>query len=238
MGWLWSSTSSAQTDTNALPPPNITSQAPSSSSTTPPSSAPLSNDELAERDFRSFLDALEADTRPSSTKYSRVPKIPPPASSSQSPSSISHPSEEETLSEQLLPRTMSCRTAFDAAFYCNSLGGQFNNLYRYGTVRSCSENWNDFWFCMRTRTFSAPQKEEAIRGRYREKEKMRYERRQDEELGREWVPKSSEDVWKSRERKMEWGKAFSESYEEFDGDDGEWNRVQKERRTHNRTMRS
>jgi hypothetical protein len=122
---------------------------------------------------------------------------------------------------------MSCRQAFDAAFYCNSLGGQFNNLYRYGNVRSCSENWNDFWFCMRTRTFAAREKEEAIMARYREKERMRYARREGEELG---TPKSSEDVWKSREHKLELGTAFKEPYPDFDGDDGEWNRVESERR--------
>jgi hypothetical protein len=218
MGWLWSSTSSTD---NASSTSNPTPEASSSAATTP-SSAPLSRDEIAEKDLRAFFDELEADAKPSSTKYNRVPNTAPPPSQSYSSSP-----ENAPLSELLLPKTMSCRTAFDAAFYCNSLGGQFNNLYRYGTVRSCSENWNDFWFCMRTRTFSAKEKEEAIMARYREKERMRYERHEGEEIG---VPKSSEDVWRSRERKSEWGKAFSEPYEEFDGDDGEWNRMQRERR--------
>ncbi len=63
--------------------------------------------------------------------------------------------------------------------------------------------------------------------RYREKERMRYARREGEELG---TPKSSEDVWKSREHKLELGTAFKEPYPDFDGDDGEWNRVESERR--------
>jgi hypothetical protein len=92
------------------------------------------------------------------------------------------------------------------------MGGQFNNLYRYGTVRSCSESWNDFWFCMRTRSYGSREKEEAIRARYREREKVRYgkERRENnksEELGR-----SSEDVWKSRDRKLDWGEAFNKPF--------------------------
>jgi hypothetical protein len=122
---------------------------------------------------------------------------------------------------------MSCRDAFDSAFYCNSLGGQFNNLYRYGTARTCSENWNDFWFCMRTRGYGKKEKEEAIIARYREKEKLKYRRQEGEDVG---VQKSSEDVWRSRERKVEWGTAFNEPYEEYDGDDAEWNKIQKERR--------
>ena len=80
---------------------------------------------------------------------------------------------------------------------------------------------------MRTRTFSANEKEEAIRERYREKERMRYERREGEDLT---APKSSEDVWRSRDRKLEWGKAFCEPFEEFEGSDEEWNLVQQKRR--------
>lgn len=80
---------------------------------------------------------------------------------------------------------------------------------------------------MRTRTFSAPEKEAAIMARYREKERLRYQRGEREEFG---TPKSSEDVWRSRERKLEWGKAFSEPYEEFDSNDGEWNKMERERR--------
>ena len=112
-------------------------------------------DELAEAELRSLLEELEADVRPSSTKYNRVPQ-PPPAHSTVTQSS------NLTLEESLLPTEMSCRQAFDAAFYCQSLGGQFNNLYRYGTIRSCSENWKDFWFCMRTKGYPPEQKEGMV----------------------------------------------------------------------------
>lgn len=67
---------------------------------------------------------------------------------------------------------MSCRAAFDSAFYCSSLGGHFNDIYRYGQLRSCSEHWNDFWFCMRTKNSYSGRdvKERMVQDRYREKE--------------------------------------------------------------------
>lgn len=67
---------------------------------------------------------------------------------------------------------MSCRAAFDSAFYCSSLGGHFNDIYRYGQLRSCSDHWNDFWFCMRTKNSRSGQdvKERMVQDRYREKE--------------------------------------------------------------------
>jgi hypothetical protein len=83
---------------------------------------------------------------------------------------------------------MSCRAAFDSAFYCSSLGGHFNDIYRYGQLRACSEHWNDFWFCMRVNNSYNPRdtKERMIQERYREKEdKLRN-------------GPSSEDVWRLR----------------------------------------
>jgi hypothetical protein len=153
MGWFSiSSVPSADQSAN----PNASSNPPPAASA-PPSEAPpppriLSRDELAERELQSFLEELEADVRPSSTKYNRVPKLPPPVNQSSSSSGIRPSEANNTLEDQLLPTEMSCRQAFDAAFYCQSLGGQFNNLYRYGGIRSCSENWKDFWFCMKSRS--------------------------------------------------------------------------------------
>ncbi|KAJ4295320.1 hypothetical protein N0V90_007331 [Kalmusia sp. IMI 367209] len=69
-----------------------------------------------------------------------------------------------------LPVTMSCRAAFDAAFYCSSFGGHFNDIYRYGQLRSCSEHWADWRFCMSLSGASTEGRANAIRERYREKE--------------------------------------------------------------------
>ncbi|KAF2264611.1 hypothetical protein CC78DRAFT_408958, partial [Lojkania enalia] len=84
------------------------------------------------------------------------------------------------------PTTMSCRTAFDSAFYCSSLGSRFNDIYRHGALRSCSEHWSDFWFCMRIKSKPTALRRELVVERYREKE----------ERVRQGA--NSEDVWKRR----------------------------------------
>jgi len=89
--------------------------------------------------------------------------------------------------EAMYPRSMSCRQAFDQAFYCQSLGGKFNDIYRYGALQSCSEQWNAFWFCMRVKSQGDDEKERAISEYYREREE-----RKKKEKG------SSEDVWEIR----------------------------------------
>jgi len=238
MGWPWSSEApaaptAAGKEKSALIPPQSTA----TDAVDPTPSKPLSRDELAEQELQSFLKELDAEVQPSSsssTKYNRIPRSfpssTPTTSTPKTAQPQSHPTGHEPLSEQLLPTTMSCRTAFDAAFYCNSFGGRFNDLYRYGNLRSCSESWNDFWFCMRTRTFSSPQKEEAIKDHYRKKEEAKYGR------GRGSGKDSSEDIWRSREKKMEWGEAFNKEFEEFEGSDEEWRKVQREWRAKERRV--
>ncbi|KAL2075701.1 hypothetical protein VTL71DRAFT_644 [Oculimacula yallundae] len=230
MGWLWSTPSSASPSTSTsetgIPTSSQSStEIPPSSSNPASTTKTVSHEDPAESELSNFLKELNADIQPSSTKYNRVPKNPPPStqqnpsqsqtqtqsqtSTSQTPDDALHP-----LAEQLLPTTMSCRTAFDEAFYCNSFGGRWNDLYRYGTLKSCSDNWNDFWFCMRTRTYGDVQKEKVIKEHYRQRESRKYSK----ELGRE----SSEDVWRSREGKVEPGEAFTMKFEKFEGSDEEW----------------
>ena len=88
----------------------------------------------------------------------------------------------------LYPATMSCRQAFDQAFYCQSLGGKFNDLYRFGHLHDCSEQWGAFWFCMRVRTLPEKEREVKIREYYRERDERRVRARGG----------SSEDVWELR----------------------------------------
>lgn len=90
----------------------------------------------------------------------------------------------------LFPSEMSCRRAFDDAFYCQSIGGQFNNYYRYGEMRDCSEAWSSFWFCMRIKSYGAEEKKELVRQHYREKE-IKWK-----------VGKSSEDIWETRKEPL------------------------------------
>jgi hypothetical protein len=115
---------------------------------------------------------------------------------------------------------MSCREAFDAAFYCQSLGGQWNAVYREGEVRSCSAHWEDFWFCMRTRTNSGPSKAAAIREYYRGKELAKYG------PGKP----SSTDVWEARTEKVPVGSTFNEPLQSPDISDEEWRVLEIQRR--------
>lgn len=191
---------------------------------TPPDDTPakaLARDELADQELKSFLSELEGDIQPqassnSRTKYTRLSRSGPSVESTTAPEL-----EHESLDSQLLPTTMSCRAAFDQLYYCNSLGGRWNDLYRYGTLRSCADDWDDFWFCMRTRLYSEKAKAAAVKEHYREKERKKYSK----ELGKA----SSENVWKSRESKVEWGTAFKEKFEKVENDD-EWRRRELERR--------
>ncbi|KAI0425024.1 hypothetical protein F5Y09DRAFT_322763 [Xylaria sp. FL1042] len=147
---------------------------------------------------------------------------PPPLSipTSSSTPAASEPVRLDPLSEALLPTTMSCRQAFDTAFHCNSLGGQWTAVYRAGTVRSCSEQWDDFWFCMRTRAYSGAVKEEAIRDYYRQKELKKYG---------PGMPNST-DVWEPRTEKLPPGTTFQGRYVKPDISDEEWRRLEIERR--------
>lgn len=127
----------------------------------------------------------------------------------------------DPLSESLLPTDMSCRQAFDAAWGCNSVGGQWNAVYRYGEMRSCTERWDDFWFCMRHKSASGPVKEDLIRAHYRNKEHAKY-----------YAPgrASSEDVWEARVQKVAPGSAFTETIDVPTMGDEEWRKMENERR--------
>ncbi|CAO2655855.1 Nn.00g046580.m01.CDS01 [Neocucurbitaria sp. VM-36] len=169
-----------------------TAQTPSPASTSnpPPSSAPLDPD---------FYTAHPHLSPPSLS----TPSAPSASSTTLSPTPATDTSLDED-SDSSLPRTMSCRTAFDSAFYCSSLGGHFNDIYRYGQLRSCSEHWNDFWFCMRTKNSysGADVKERMVQERYREKEE------------RLKAGPNSEDVWERRRAGEEVRGAFGARQED------------------------
>ncbi|KAL7821043.1 hypothetical protein V8C26DRAFT_392325 [Trichoderma gracile] len=234
MGWLWTSPpSKPPTDQLSSPsPPQTSSSTPPQPS--PPPSAPTSQapNEPVDPEIQKLLDIFnksdDSTPQPSSSSSS--------ASSSSSPSLLSKwlSSKSSTstadqppipplspVAESLLPTDMSCRQAFDLAWSCNSLGGQWNAVYRHGEMRSCSHLWDDFWFCMRTKSYSGPLKERAVRDHYRRKEYEKY-----------YAPgaRSSEDVWEARERKVEPGTAFAEAVEIATVDDNEWRRLEEERR--------
>ena len=75
---------------------------------------------------------------------------------------------------------------------------------------------------MRTRSRGDGEKQELIRARYREKERRKY--------GGDEVGKSSEDVWKSRVRKVAWGEAFNVPFPEPKASDEDGNRREREKK--------
>ena len=138
----------------------------------------LTRDEEAEAELRSVFDEFQ--TSDDTLKSSDT------ASNSRINTSSISPSA-------LYPTSMSCRAAFDSAFYCQSLGGQWNNVYRYGELRNCKEKRADFWFCMRTNrgSMNDERRKEKIREHYKAKDQKYRE------------GKSSEDVWEMRDQILE-----------------------------------
>ncbi|KAM0353691.1 hypothetical protein ACHAPU_001708 [Fusarium lateritium] len=210
MGWLWSSAPSSEDKTSAPvkeTPPTI-STASTSTSTSAPTTTPSSNSN-ADPEIQKFLELFEAEknTKPSPPTQGEESSSTSTISSWLSLKKSTRPSApmpsdippRDVLSEALLPTDMSCRQAFDQAWACNSMGGQFNAVYRYGEMKSCSENWDDFWFCMRTRGYSAEQREKAIKEHYRAKEFIKYG------PGKA----SSEDIWESRDELLPVGTTFN-----------------------------
>jgi hypothetical protein len=185
MPWFWHSDGQKQGQ-DALPAQAALSSDEASRLPEPPkqlTNTPSSDDET-ERTLGQFMpifaDSQAQSERPKSTKDSLREKLP-----------SRHETDAKVSEIVTFPDTMSCRQAFDDAFYCNSLGGQFNHVYRYGSVRSCSDNWSQFWFCMRTRSKSEESKREAIQDWYRKKE------------AKHRAGPNSEDIWEERSERVE-----------------------------------
>jgi hypothetical protein len=195
MGWWWISSPKPdelppQLDSppDALPP---FSEAAPPKRQTPSIPPPLTRDEQAEAEFRSFLAEVQEEGE------ERIPSKLPPNPFGRTPQSRPLPTEHDGQTEQdpssksiapdsLYPTTMSCRDAFDYAFFCQSIGGQWVNVYRYGELRSCSEHWSNFWLCMRSRSYNKNEKGKLIQDHYRKKA-VKYK-----------TGPSSEDVWELR----------------------------------------
>lgn len=213
MGWFWTSPSPSPSGT----PSSSTTPPVSTTTTVTTTTTTISGDQ----EIQKFWDMIQQDSRattnttkpspPSTTapppqeepqKTSWLPSLPslrappPPPPTEKLPSTRSPASLH--LSELSLPTTLSCRDAFDYAWHCQSPGGQFTAVYRSGGLRSCSELWEDFWFCMRIKSYGPELKKEAIKEWYREKEREKYDG-----PGK----RSSEDVWESRDQKVE-GEVF------------------------------
>lgn len=185
MGWLWSSKESHD---DVEPSP----QSPSPDSFPPTDNnaatkAPPTRDEIADAELLEFLKSIQDEPAPQAPASILLKT----RTSTTVPYSVpeSTPTSEPITPTTIHPTTMSCRSTFDLAFYCQSIGGQFNSIYRQGSVRNCGQLWGDFWFCIRTNRswMSDKERQERVLDRYRKRD-------------RKYVDgPSSEDVWKARE---------------------------------------
>lgn len=202
MGWWWSSDSTAAPATESAPPTTAQPPAPAS---IPFRETPKKN-ASPDSDFEALFASFEkpstttkptvqtqepTSVAPTITHVTPAPKETPTHYVPSPSGSIEQQSENDApldiSPEALYPRQMSCRQAFDQAFYCQSLGGKFNDIYRYGELKSCSDNWNAFWFCMRIKALPDHEREERIKEFYQAKDE-----RDKAEKG------SSEKIWDIR----------------------------------------
>lgn len=187
MGWWWNS--SSQKDDSSSPASQQQIPAPDA----PQSRTSTCDEQQAEDEFRQLFAAFESSNNSnnatrSANSESLNPLPPNPTTESPSRSTTAEePQPSSSIApESLYQDTMSCRSAFDYAFFCQSFGGQFVNVYRYGELRSCSEHWDNFWLCMRTRSWGENERRKAIRDHNRKKA-IKYK-----------IGPSSEDVWDMR----------------------------------------
>ncbi|EGS24033.1 uncharacterized protein CTHT_0007440 [Thermochaetoides thermophila DSM 1495] len=251
MGWFWSSSSPKSEESNTKAPTSTPLPPSQSIQTTPQLSQPKrpeTEEEAADREMALFIGMLmkeakadeeaeaaaAANSKAASSSTSKLPSWIPfgrVKSAGETPGQTdttgqqqkpkkTRPPHSYAMSEHLLPTTMSCRDAFDYAWHCHTPGSQLNAVYRYGTLRTCSELWDDFWFCMRVKSFSPQMREEAIKAHYRAKEEAKYG----------GGKPSSEDVWESREERVEPGTAFRGRFERKIENDKEFLRQDAERR--------
>ena len=85
----------------------------------------LSREEQASLDFEELLKEIEVEQ--SKAQESRV-------QAKKDGSSQSTPIPADISPDALYPAEMSCRSALDYAMFCQSFGGQFVNVYRYGEL--------------------------------------------------------------------------------------------------------
>ena len=189
MGWWWSSSESPDREqAKRLSDAAGNQEVPVG--TRNPRPAPQSRDEAAFEELRDLFTSInpQAASRAAET----VQNPPPPAS--------------EEHADSLYPTYMSCTQAFDLAYYCSSMGGQLNNIYRYGGLRSCTEQWKQWRFCMRTKAMGEDEKKRRIREFYMERE------------AKKRVGRSSERVWDVRTEPIVG--AFSKSIEDVEREAG------------------
>lgn len=208
MSWFWGNTkskaASAPTESTAAAPPDQVLSASTSdftSETTIPSK-PLSREEQANQDLAELLREFQLESE--QAKDGRI-------QAKEGGTANTVPIPEDISPDSLYPTELSCRSSLDYAMFCQSLGGQFVNVYRYGQFRSCSNHWGDFWLCMRTRNWDEKDKKKAIQDHHRQK-------------AIKWkTGPSSEDIWEVRNEPVK--DAFQDNLEELEARITEWKKA-------------
>jgi hypothetical protein len=201
MGWLWGSTKPKTAD--APHSESAISESPSAPPPPEPMQQQLTREEQANEDLRQFMRDIEADF--SNARSERI--------QSRESGVLKHttPLPDDISPDSLYPSQIHCRSAFDYAMFCQSFGGQFVNVYRYGSFRSCSNHWNDFWLCMRTRQWPEQERVKSIKDHYRNKA-IKYK-----------TGPSSEDIWKVRSEPVK--DAFQDNLEELERKIEQWKKA-------------
>ncbi|KAI9831055.1 MAG: hypothetical protein M1826_003953 [Phylliscum demangeonii] len=88
--------------------------------------------------------------------------------------------------EALYPTVMKCGDMFDAAFRCQTMVGQFTNVYRYGKMRECKPHWRGFMYCMRNKSYGREARQQRVWEYYKSRDQKYV------------TGPSSEDVWEMR----------------------------------------
>lgn len=183
MAWNWRSSQETSAQEDTTQPPSPTASATTSTSPDPLASLtspavrnatlpkkPLTRDAQAYEELIDLFASIDPDQTKRAASVAREV--------------ASRPAEE--LRDSLFASQMSCSQCFDMAYYCSSIGGQLNNVYRYGALRSCSDLWAQWRFCMRSKAWGEETRRMKIRDFNREKA-AKYK-----------IGKSSEDVWEVR----------------------------------------
>jgi hypothetical protein len=160
---------------------------------------PLTRDEETDQELISWLKEIQSEAAVRNSSPSKLQSF------------VSGASSQDISPDSLYPTEISCRSAFDYAFFCQSFGGQFVNVYRYGTFRSCSNHWQDFWLCLRTRNWDEKDRKKAIQNHYRQKA-VKYK-----------TGPSSEDVWEVRTEPAR--DAFQGNLKELERQIEEWKKA-------------
>lgn len=199
MWWPFNSGNSASSTTLPVPAAETLTNTEAAARIPSPIKQELTRDEQANLDFAELLKEIEIEQSKSQIQRSRA---------KQDGTTTTSPEPVDITPDALYPTEMSCRSALDYAMFCQSFGGQFVNVYRFGEFRSCKNHWSDFWLCMRTRSWDDQEKARAVQDHYKKK-------------AIKWkTGPSSEDVWEVRKEPVK--DAFQESLEDLESKIEQW----------------